>query len=555
MAQQPITPSIISVPQPKVLTAGLVLVLLSAALFFSNIGAHDLWGPDEVRYALVAREMRDTGDYMVPHLNGETYLEKPPLMFWLSAWLAERIAGRGEATSRLPSALAALATVLLVWRFTARRWDEWTGLVAGVILATSVQFFWFGRSGGLEALLTLCVTVSLLSGVKAIDSDAKWPPWVLGVGAGLAAGILTKGPVAVLFALMVLGPYGWMTGRGRRAAAVLAAGIAVALLLVWPWWRAAYEGSGGEYGNAAELWRQTRGRAFNSYSHQKPFYHYAVGIFGEFAPWAVFLPGALWAAYRARGSVEWPRLRVAWCWILPPFLVFSALSGKRGQYLLPIYPGLAMLVAAYWRQHAANMQPLHRVRAILVPSMVLAGGMILGGTVLMLLPWWPMVRAEGLVHLARPAVVAGIAIMSLGWWGVLHHLDRPPSRILATIVVVCTILYGLVAGVCMPVADHFKSARNFATRARVLAGTTRPVVLFHSFRADIAYYYGGHLRVEGRAARIADYADAQEPVVAIMREKHYHQVRNLVPDRFVIMHRERIGSRIWLLLTNEPPVI
>lgn len=581
-------PTSVHVRQPPPALTGFVLVVLGLALFFSNLGAHDLWSPDEVRYALVAREMRASGDYVLPHLNGGVYREKPPLMFWLTSACAnaygrlvewrrggpaqlDRPTYVNETTARLPSALAALCTLVLVWRAAARRWDEWTGLAAALILATNVQFFWFSRTGALDALLTLCVTVAILCGVRALDADRRWAPWVLGVAVALAAGVLTKGPVAFLIPALVVGPYGWMIGRGRRAAVVLGVAVIGALFAVAPWWRAAYVQSDGAFGNVQELLRQTSGRVIGSYSHRKPFYHYAVGIFGEFLPWSVFLPVALWSAVRARGSVEWPRLLLAWCWVVIPFLVFSAISGKRGQYLLPIYPGLAMLIAAYLRQYAGDLRPLTAVRALAWPTILLAGALMLAGIALVglaaatLVGVYPAVGAEWLSSAAgeasftgtaaAEALGGGIALLCLGAWALLHHVHRPPSRVIATIVALATLILAFGAGVVLPAFDQVKSARSFATMVRGLAGVNTRVVLFHSFRADIAYYYGRHLEVAAPTAMATADVDQPGPLLAIIQEKHYRRFRDQIPERFVLVHRERIGSRTWVLLTNRPPAI
>ncbi len=580
------------VRQPKPVAAGLVLVAVALALFFSNLGAHDLWAPDEVRYALVAREMRAGGDYILPRLNGDVYQEKPPLMFWLTTacaetygrWVEWRRPGRGpreraasvnEVTARLPSAFAALCTLLLVWRAGARRWDEWTGLVAALILATSVQFFWFSRNGALDAVLTLWVTIAILSGVRALDADRRWGPWSVGVLAGMTAGLLTKGPVALLIPAVVLGSYGWTIGRPRRAGILLAGAAACALLLVAPWWRAAYARSGGAFGSLDELLRQTTGRLVTSYSHQKPVYHYAVGLLGEFLPWSVFLPTAVWAAVRARGTVEWPRLRLAWCWVVAPFLVFSAISGKRGQYLLPIYPGLALLVAAHLRQYASDLRRLPQVRRVMVPTLLLSIGTIATGmslVVLMLLtrdgipatagPTWSRLRHELdgagplLRTLADPGIGGGIAFSCLGAWALLHHLPRPPSRVIPTIVVLTTLVLGVCSGIVLPAFDSVKSARGFAETVRGwqhMAGANAQVVLFHSFRADIAFYYGRHLEIDTPPAITTADTTRPGPLLAIIEEKHYDRYRDTIPDRFVLVHRDRIGSRIWVLLTNRPP--
>ena len=135
----PVSMAAIRNPHPG--TAGAMLVMLCLALFFSSLGSHDLWSHDEVRYALVAREMFENQHYLVPHMNTEVQQSTPPLMLWLTLGFAElfSLEERYEISARLPSAVAGLLMILLTWRYASRRWDAWTGLVAGLVLATSVQ--------------------------------------------------------------------------------------------------------------------------------------------------------------------------------------------------------------------------------------------------------------------------------------------------------------------------------------------------------------------------------------------------------------------------------
>src|SRR5439155_1137272 len=113
-----------------------ILLALSLLFFLPKLGMPFL-DPDEGLYATIAQEMLGDGDWVIPHVNGLPYLEKPPLYFWLTA-LAFRVAGPSEWATRLPSALAALGTVTLTWRVGRRLYGARAGLLAGLVVATVV---------------------------------------------------------------------------------------------------------------------------------------------------------------------------------------------------------------------------------------------------------------------------------------------------------------------------------------------------------------------------------------------------------------------------------
>src|SRR5213595_2358403 len=134
-----------------------ILAVLGALLFFPALGGRDLWNPDEARYAEVAREMRATGTvegYLVPHLNGAVYAQKPPLLFWLMALGQELWPGKLETASRLPSALAAVGAILAVYRLGERLFSRRAGWFAAAALATCAKVLWQGRFGQIDMLLT-----------------------------------------------------------------------------------------------------------------------------------------------------------------------------------------------------------------------------------------------------------------------------------------------------------------------------------------------------------------------------------------------------------------
>src|SRR4051794_19431427 len=141
----------------------LILVALSATcylLFFHALGDIGMLGPDEPRYAAVARQMLQSGDYITPRLNGQPWFEKPALMYWGAA-LGYRIFGLNELGARFPSALAAAGCVLLVYWGARRLWGRTVGFTASLITASSVGFIAFARAASMDMLLTACLTAAL----------------------------------------------------------------------------------------------------------------------------------------------------------------------------------------------------------------------------------------------------------------------------------------------------------------------------------------------------------------------------------------------------------
>src|SRR6267142_881045 len=139
----------------------LAIVLMACFLYLPCVWLRDLWNPDEPRYAEVAREMVARGDYLLPHLNGAVYGEKPPLFFWLGI-VAGSLPGVPFASgTRLVSVLAALGTLLLTFRLGRRYGDPETGWLAALVLATSAMFVVHASSGVIDGTLTFLVVAAI----------------------------------------------------------------------------------------------------------------------------------------------------------------------------------------------------------------------------------------------------------------------------------------------------------------------------------------------------------------------------------------------------------
>ena len=192
-----------------------LLLALVAALLLLRLGAVPLLGPDEPRYARVAVEMQRASEWVRPTLQGEPWLEKPPLYYWL-AGAASRLLGENERRPGCPR-LAALLLTGATALFGARLYGSAAGLHAGFVAGTSLLPFAYGRAASMDMLLAACVTLAIgLGGLRLVGIAGRPAVPAAAAAAGLAT--LAKGPLGLLLPGLVLGAFLLPTATGVRSA-------------------------------------------------------------------------------------------------------------------------------------------------------------------------------------------------------------------------------------------------------------------------------------------------------------------------------------------------
>ncbi|UCV09395.1 ArnT family glycosyltransferase [Dechloromonas denitrificans] len=326
---------------------------LAVVLLASLFGRPDI-PIDETRYLSVAWEAWQGGDWLIMHMNGQPYHHKPPLLFWLIG-LGWSVFGVNDWWPRSISALASLACVLLTAQIAARLWPDRHKVpaAAGWLLLTGIYWLLFSTSVMFDVLLT-AFTLLALRGVLDVWRRGGWRGW-LWCGVGLGLGVLTKGPFVLLFVLPVAVAGPWWGGerasgkawwRGLLAAGAL--GAAIALLWVIP---AAIFG-GEEFRNAI-LWGQVAGRVSGELAHRQPiWFYFAAGLVLVFP---LVLSRQAWRAAIGQGRQRADSgTRFLACWSVPAFIALSLAGGKQFHYVLPLWPAVALLLAAGWEQGAAR---------------------------------------------------------------------------------------------------------------------------------------------------------------------------------------------------------
>lgn len=351
------------------------IFLAWALLILSTLLFRPLLPIDETRYLSVAWDMWRNGNWLVPHVNGQIYSDKPPLLFWLilAAW---HLGGVHAGSARLVAPLAGLATLFLTAALGRRLWPGEAGLrvarLAPAILLGTLEWTIFTTLTMFDTLVALFAMLGLLGLVLARDGRAVKGFALLGLAIGL--GVLAKGPVILVYLLpaALLAPLWWDRSDGvgapRPKAGLWYLGIVVAVLIGaaigLAWALPAAHAGGPAYADQI-LWHQTSGRMMKSFAHRRPFWWYLPLLPVLLFPWALWPP--LWRAIGGafRGGDGGSRLCLLV--VLAGLAIFSAISGKQVHYLLPLLPVAALLLA----RHLAGAALPRRVTQAL-PSLILA---------------------------------------------------------------------------------------------------------------------------------------------------------------------------------------
>ncbi len=440
----------------------LLLLALTALVLLPGVGLRDPWPSDEPRFAVIARDMLASGDWLFPRIGGDLYADKPPVFFWL---LAASIFATGSVRLGflLPSVIAGFATVALVYDLTRRLYGRESGTWAGLVLLATFQFAQEFKAAQIDPSLTALTTLSLYALLRHLLLGPAWGWYALG-GFAAGVGVITKG--VGFLPLLVLAPYAllvrlrWLVpvpGAGWKwLLAPLAAVAAVCMWLVPMLSAASASAELGAYRNEILL-GQTVGRYVAAPGHLEPWWYFVLGVI----PWA-WLPVSLalpwlipeWRqALRARD----PRIALLLAWVVLVVAFFSLSSGKRGVYVLPAVPALAVAAAPYVPALLAR-----RLLATLAFALVVATSAAAAGAAAYLRWRMPAVLATRLDGFegsaaAIPLVFAVFGLVTIAAWR--------PRRGLVALSAFLIGVWPLLGFAVWPQLDAARSGRLVMERA------------------------------------------------------------------------------------------
>ena len=321
-----------------------LLVVIIIAFYLYGLGKLPLLGPDEPRYAQVAREMFLSGDLITPRLGGHTWFEKPALLYWMIV-ASFKIFGVSEWSARIGPALCGLLTILAVW-FVAREVDF--GFWSVIVTASCLGLIVFSRAASFDVVITMTTTWSLA--FFLLHELRRKRLLLAGFYAFVGLSLLAKGLVGIVIPFGVVGAY-YLLRRSWPSRSVwlsLLWGVPLAVAVSAIWYGPVIAKHGWTFINEFFIQHHFARYVSNKYHHPQPIYFYPVIILMLALPWSVHLIGALakvrkWE-WRGHDSLSIVRI-FALAWLLLPVVFFSFSGSKLPGYVLPALPGVALLVS------------------------------------------------------------------------------------------------------------------------------------------------------------------------------------------------------------------
>ncbi|KAK4530367.1 hypothetical protein CCYA_CCYA04G1224 [Cyanidiococcus yangmingshanensis] len=343
-----------------------ILSLICYLQFLVGNGSFSIMDNTEPKFAVCAKNMLKSGNWLIPRWNGRVRFDKPPLVYWLQA-VCYSLFGYTEWATRLPTAIAASAVVFMLYRFStfaeanARPRLSISGLTSSAAFACCLYAVGWARSGVSDMVLCATITGCLLSFFAAYiaDSGGKRFAWYMGLFASAALAVLTKGPLGAALPALIVNVFLLVVGEWKSVVFYEIpwfAGLLVAALVGLPWYILIIREYGLAYVKAFFGYHNLARLTSAVNAHSGPWYYYLACLLIGFLPWAGILPAALGSvARRFAGPRKWRRasrreqytLFVA-IWFLLVMLFFSSIRTKLFSYILPGIPAASLLIGAYF---------------------------------------------------------------------------------------------------------------------------------------------------------------------------------------------------------------
>jgi 4-amino-4-deoxy-L-arabinose transferase-like glycosyltransferase len=544
-------------------------LLLSAAwalLCLPNLGAPSLWDIDEGHNVEAAFEMNESGNFVVPYFNYQVREDKPALLYWLQI-AAFRAFGVNEFAGRFPSAVAALVAVLATYELGRRTFGPRTGLYAGLVLASALLFSGAAHFANPDALLNAFTALTLLLFWSAYRGGSRWWFAACGVTTGLA--MLAKGPVGLaLPAAAVVLFLLWQWEPRRLLDWRLIFGVLTFLLVAGPWYAWVGVETKGQWLKGFFLNHNVHRFARTMENHSgSPFFYYVLVLLLGFAPWSIFFTLAAWNAVKEwrsarlgarnaeRGTSEdvRPAFRFLLCWFAVYFVAFSASSTKLPNYILPLYPAVAVLVARCldrwrrgdWRPPAwavfGSLGLLALVGAGVGVGLLVAGGAIPA----------PGLRGRELPGLAWLAWLGAVPVAGMAGAVWYARRARRSAAVTAT-AAAALLLTGGVFALGAPAVDLHKAPRALA--AALPADQTRREVRVAAFgytQPSFVFYCRREVKALENEGQVREFLRTPLPCYVVLPAKQWEEMRPRLPARELARHYDLYDAADVVLVGND----
>ncbi len=534
----------------------LSLIGICFFLYFFNLGRSDLWAPDEPRYAQIAKEIVSRGDWILMHINGRVYGDKPPLVFWLMALSSHLWSGFTSFSTRFPSAFFGTLTVLLTFLLGKKLYSSWTGFISGLMLATSLHFAYLSTRVNIDATLIFFTTASLFcffswhrqNQCEEIRHRRRRSLLIYGFYVGMAFATLAKGPVGFIIPLLVSLVYLIAQKDFQEIKRMKwISGIPLMLAIVLAWYLPAVWMGGKTYVEQ-NLFRHTTQAYRTGWTHPQPFYYYLYSFPVAFFPWIFFLPSAIFYGWCRSMIGKRKEFLFLFVWFIVLFVFFSLSRSKRTLYLLPLFPAASLMVGKLWSDLIQQTMDRFKREWISFPLSGFSALVLLAGVAL---PWVVSKKFPDYLLYSLPVAFLFAA------WGVtlmILWLYRSHRAILLLLIGVTAAVYVYGFGVIFPLANSRMSARFISEEISSRFQPGDQIAVFRGLEADPYNYYTGlaPILVLLTPNQLHQFVNSEERVFCILTYRDFSQIfgKEGGPEVLLIARR-RVRSDDVALISNR----
>lgn len=450
-----------------------VLFLIFTLCWFYALDLRTLVPTDEGRYAEMAREMVASGDWITTRLNGIKYFEKPPLQTWMNA-LTFELFGLGEWQARFWTGLSGFFGILLTYQAGRKVFNPRVGYLAALVLGSSFLWAALGHFNALDMGLSGMMTLALCGLLIAQRDGAgvrERRNWMLACWSGMALAVLSKGLIGLVLPGAVLVIYSLIANdSGIWKRLHIGKGLLLFFAITTPWF-VLVSIRNPEFPQFFFIHEHFQ--RFTSEVHHRagPWYYFIPQLMLGIAPWLGILFQSLFGSWRADlhtapgSSFKPKRMLLVWAGFI--FLFFSVSGSKLPSYILPIFPALALLIAAYWETAGRKQMMLTAGLMVIIAA---AGLFFVHGIVRM-----PDAPLEISLYLAyQPWLTAAAVVVLIGAIGAFFQAQRGHGELAATILAIGGFIGGQILMIGHDPLGNYASGRPLvaAINAEMAPNTT-----------------------------------------------------------------------------------
>jgi 4-amino-4-deoxy-L-arabinose transferase-like glycosyltransferase len=469
----------------------LLLICFVFGLFFFRLGGVGLFEPDEGRYSELAREMIDSGDYVVPRLNGVLYFEKPPLVYWATA-LCFRLFGYNEFAARFPVAFFGALGVVVTFFLAARMYGRKCAFYSSLVLLTGIEYFFVGRILILDMPLAFFITLCFASFYFYLYSGKNRGLSLMTLYASFALGLLTKGLIALVLPAGIFFVFLVLSGNFKRFLLdkrhIAGAFLFLLISVPWFWLIISREPSFFNFFFIREHFvrflTKTHGRS-------KPMYYFLLILLVGFIPWISYLPFALRKYFSFRNLKEKKEQGFLFLvlWASGIFVFFSLSGSKLPAYIVPLYPALAIMVGRIMADASFNRSGSSKDMKILfvvLSVLFIAFAVFLAGAAFIRHRLW---QIAPYIFVIITAVIAGLASSVF----FMFRKDRKDISYLAQIAAVVIIQVAVV--LALGRAEDYLSSKKIMTALSTARKTGDTVYSLGCYEQSMPFYLKERVRI------------------------------------------------------------